>query len=229
MKNLLLLHGALGSSKQFQQLEEILSEIYKIHKFDFAGHGLNNESAKPLRIELFADEIVQYIQSNNLNGIDVFGYSMGGYAALYSAYKNPEMFGSIFTLATKFDWNPDSSARESKMLNPDIILEKVPKYAAELESLHGNNWKALLEQTAEMMINLGNNPSLNADILKNINNKIMISVGDKDNMVSLEESILAYRNLPNSSFLVLPKTIHPIGKLNIKQLSFQLKEFLGID
>jgi len=226
MKDLLLLHGALGSRKQFVQLEEMLSANYKIYNFDFAGHGQNNTEQK-LSIELFSDELDNYIKSNNLAGIDVFGYSMGGYVALYSAYKNPELLGSIFTLATKFDWNKESSERETKMLNPDIILEKVPKYALELESLHGENWKKLLNQTSEMMINLGNNTLLNSENFQKIQNRIIISVGDKDNMVTLEESILAYRNLPNSSFLVLPKTIHPIGKLNLKQLTFHLKEFLG--
>ncbi|CAF3356859.1 unnamed protein product, partial [Rotaria sp. Silwood2] len=32
-------------------------------------------------IELFADDVVTYLEKNNLENIDVFGYSMGGYVA----------------------------------------------------------------------------------------------------------------------------------------------------
>ena len=162
-----------------------------------------------------------------LTGADIIGYSMGGYVALNLALNHPEKIGKIFTFATKFDWNPESALKESKMLNPHKILEKVPKFANELKELHGDKWERLVELTAEMMLGLGSEPTLKAEELSKIQNPVFISVGDKDSMVTIEESANAFRSLSNSRFTVFPATIHQITKIDLMRLRNELVEFFG--
>ena len=80
---------------------------------------------------------------------------MRGKVGLYLGKHFPEKVEKLYTLATKLNWTVEGAAKETAMLNPTLIKEKVPKYAATLEHLHGNNWKILLEKTAQMILNLG--------------------------------------------------------------------------
>ena len=225
MKKLLLLHGAIGSSQQFQQLAALLNNAFEVHTLDFSGHGGKPIPDAPFSIELFANDVLKWMQENKIATIDIFGYSMGGYVALYLAKHHPEKVGKVFTLATKFNWNSEGAAREAAMLNPEKIAEKVPAFAKSLEQKHGENWKTVLTKTAEMMINLGNSPALPLTSLAEIQHSVLISVGDKDNMVTLEETIAAYRQLQNGQLLVLPQTQHPFEKVNAERIAEEIKSY----
>ncbi|MFT5858565.1 MAG: pimeloyl-ACP methyl ester carboxylesterase [Flavobacteriaceae bacterium] len=77
---------------------------------------------------------------------------MGGYVALSLAHQNPKLVNKIVTLGTKFDWNPSSTAKEVKLLNPSVISEKIPQFATHLEKEHAPlDWNKVVENTAKMM------------------------------------------------------------------------------
>lgn len=225
MQKLLLLHGAIGSSQQFKQVVELLNNTFDIHTLDFSGHGGKPIPDAPFSIELFANDVLKWMQENKIATIDIFGYSMGGYVALYLAKHHPEKVGNVFTLATKFNWNPEGATKEAAMLNPEKIAEKVPTFAKALEQKHGKNWKTVLTQTAEMMINLGNSPALPLTALTEIQQPVLISVGDKDNMVTLEETIAAYRSIKSAQLLVLPQTPHPFEKVDAERIAEEIRRY----
>ncbi|MCU7615186.1 alpha/beta hydrolase [Chryseobacterium sp. GMJ5] len=225
MKNLILLHGALGHTDVFQPYFEKLSGRFNIHTLLFSGHGSAKIPENGITIEKYTQELTDYIEKKNLQEVHVFGHSMGGYVALCYALRHPEAVHSVMTLGTKFDWTEQQALQESKMLNPDVIAEKVPKYAALLESQHGLKWKQLLPAIAEMMISLGKNPPLKDHVLNSMQVPVQIMVGDQDQMVTLEESIAVYRNIPNARFAVLPDTKHPMEKVRPDLLLNIMKDF----
>ena len=130
MKTLILLHGAIGAEDQLVKLVQVLKEQNGINAltFSFSGHG-NTPFQSEFGIEQFAIELENFIKRNNLQNPDVFGYSMGGYVALFLAKRTPGLLGNIITLGTKFNWNPDIAAKEINMLDPQMISQKVPKFA----------------------------------------------------------------------------------------------------
>lgn len=226
MKKLLLLHGAIGAASQFDKLKEELKNEFEIYTINFSGHGGEKIPAEKFSIELFAEDITKFIEKNSLQGIDVYGYSMGGYVALYIASKNKNILGRVFSTATKFDWNEETSMKESKMLNPTKIEEKIPAFAKVLEKRHlPEDWKTVLHKTAEMMIELGKKPLLRDEVLKKIDNEVLVSVGDKDNMVTLEETANVSGKLKNGRLFIFAETEHPIEKIDSKKLAEQIKKF----
>jgi len=227
MPHLLLLHGALGHSDIFTPYLKTLSQYFTVHTPLFSGHGDKELPAEGISIEKYTQELSEYCEVNNLADVSIFGHSMGGYAALCYAMKNPENVHSIITLGTKFDWSEEQALKESKMLNPDVILEKIPQYAQLLESQHGPKWKQLLPAIADLMIDLGKNPPLENN-LSTINIPIQIMVGDKDNMVTIEESSRVYRSLPNAKLAVLPDTKHPLDKVRPSLLLNLIKDFWNL-
>lgn len=227
MQKLLLLHGALGSAQNFDQLVVLLQDSFEIFTLDLEGHGQKSASEKPLTIVGFTNQVLEFLNENKIEKINIFGYSMGGYVGLYLAKNYPERVEKLVTLATKLNWTIEGSRKEASLLNPEIIKEKVPKFAAALEKLHGNNWESLLPKTAEMMLGLGKSPTLKNDDFAKIATPTLIAVGDKDIMVSIEESAAGYRELPNGQLLVLPNTQHPIERVDQEELAHQIKKFFG--
>ena len=224
MNQLLLLHGAIGAKDQLDDLKKILSDAYDVHTLNFSGHGGNELPEEPFTMDMFAGDIISYLDGKGISTVDIFGYSMGGYAAIHTALNHKDRIGKIFTLATKFEWSPDIAEREVKMLDAEKIKAKVPKFAEELALRHGeDNWIKLLEKTAEMMRELGKGKPLE---LNQLSNEAMVAVGDRDKMVSLEETITAYRAIQNAKLLVIPGTPHPIEQVNMGILAEEIKRFL---
>lgn len=225
MKKLLLLHGALGSKDNFIELTQALSGDYDVYSVNFNGHGNQQIIENEFSISHFANEVLQFLDQKNIDSIAIFGYSMGGYVALYLAQYFPNRVESVFTLATKFAWTIESATKETKLLNPSLIKEKVPKYATTLEQLHGDSWEKLMNATATLMLGLGHNPALKDDDFRNITIPVLLAVGDKDAMVCLEETIAVYRLIPAAQLLVMPNTTHPIDRIDLVALSVQIKRF----
>ncbi|MCU7618037.1 alpha/beta hydrolase [Chryseobacterium sp. PBS4-4] len=228
MKVLILLHGALGHCDLFNPYLDALSKSFNVYTPLFSGHGNTELPTNGITIEKYIKELSEFIKEKNLEDVCIFGHSMGGYVALCYALENPEKVNSVMTLATKFDWTEEQALKESKMLNPDIIIEKIPKYAELLEFQHGSKWKELLPAIAEMMISLGKNPPLHDEILKNIEIPVQIMVGDQDNMVTIEESTAVYRRLTKGKLAVLPGTKHPLEKVQPDLLLNLMQDFWNL-
>lgn len=227
MKNIILLHGAIGAGDQLQPLANELNAMgFTSHIFNFSGHGpvpFGNQFG----IETFAAELEEFILKNEFKNIPVFGYSMGGYVALCLAAMRPDLLGNIITLGTKFAWSPDIAAKEIKMLDPKTIIGKVPKFAEALEKRHGNKWQQLLSKTANLMIELGNANLLADSLFYNIPNKVAIGLAGNDNMVSIEETDRAANAIPNAIRFTLQNTKHPIETVDVKELAVKIETFLN--
>lgn len=226
MQKLLLLHGALGSAHSLHPLANELQNDFEIHSLSFEGHGGSEIPTRDFTIPNFAEEVIAYLNQNNISEIALFGYSMGGFVGLYLAKHFPEKVTKLYTLATKLNWTIEGALKETAMLNPTIIKEKVPKYAAALELLHGNNWEILMQKTAQMMLDLGKNSPLKISDLEQITTPVLLSVGDKDVMVSIEETTNAHRKMSNAQLYVMPNTIHPMERIDTTELAHQIKRFM---
>lgn len=227
MKHLVLLHGAIGSKEQFERIEQLLDQEYELHSLNFSGHGMAEFYFPEFSIQSFAEQVISYMDSKGIERSSFFGYSMGGYVALYIARYYSDRVEKVMTLATKFDWNPSIAEKEVKMLDPALLEEKFPDFTRALMDRHGEKkWKLLLEKTARLMIALGDEPVLRDEDFPGIEAPVRIGLGDKDKMVSMEESWNVYRLLKHGSFYMLPDTKHPLESVNAERLAFEIRSFI---
>lgn len=225
-KSLLLLHGALGSSRQFETLQDLLSHSFTVHSFDFEGHGNGVISERPFRIEYFAENVMNFIREHSMEQSNIVGYSMGGYVGLYCAKHYPGYIQSVLTLGTKFYWTPDYASREVKKLQPAIIEEKVPAFALELQKRHCNHdWKNVLNKTSEMMQSLGDTPVLTHDDIAGIESRLSFGIAEKDVTVSIEETERLSRINAAGEFFVLPASFHPLEKIRTRLFADIITDF----
>lgn len=219
MKNLLLIHGALGSGKQFEELKKLLDGKYAVHIYEFPGHGNRISEKTDYTIEFFANDLHKYLTSNFNEPVKIFGYSMGGYVSLYLDSLHNGLIEEVITLGTKFAWSPEAASNEVKKLNPDFLLEKASQYCDYLKSLHGEHWKTVLKGTENIMLRLGENPLINPDACAKISCKVSLNLGGLDKMVTLDETQLIHELIDGSSLNVIEGFVHPLERLDVARLS----------
>ncbi len=225
MKTIVLLHGAIGAASQLQPLADALSVHYTVHLLNFDGHGgepLPNEFS----IAHFAAQTAQWLQAHQLQSVTIVGYSMGGYVALYMARHWPQPVGRIITLGTKFQWDEPTAARETQMLIPEKIEQKLPAFAETLRQRHApQDWKQVLHQTAAMMRNMGAQPPLGTEDYHNIACPTLLMLGDRDKMVTTTETLHVYSHLPQAQLAILPGTPHPIEQVDASLVTYMVQRF----
>jgi pimeloyl-ACP methyl ester carboxylesterase len=229
MQHLLLLHGALGAKDQLAPLALQVKDKYIVHTLDFSGHGGRPFSEKPFSIASFGEDVLNYLEENSIEKLSVFGYSMGGYVAMWLARYYPEKIEMVITLATKFYWDENVAAKEVKMLDAETIAQKVPAFARQLEARHlPNDWKEVLEKTKDLLFLLGKTDVL---LLNGFNNNIRIPclllLGEKDKMVTKEETEDMQAQLLYAAMEILPDTPHPLEQVDMTILAATIKDFLG--
>ena len=216
---LLLLHGALGSHSDFSELESILAHSFEIYKFNFSGHS-GNELNSEFSIDTFVNDAKEFIEHHDVAPVSIFGYSMGGYVALKLAAKYPNLVNKIITLGTKFNWSKESTDEQVKLLDHNLIEQKVPKFAQALKEKHGfENWKTVLRKTADMMLSLGNGSAMTKEEFSQINHEVFICLGSDDNMVTKEESVEVTSYLKNGKLKIIEGFKHPIETINKTKLA----------
>lgn len=226
--NVVLLHGALGSASDFDEVRLHFPKEWNVYSFDLINHGNGPFSDNPLSIQAFGEQLIDYLHQNSLLKVNVFGYSMGGYVASWVASKKPALINKIYSLGTKFIWDEESAHLESAKLDPILIEARFPEYAKSLSNKHQViSWKLLLQYTAEMMLQLGFSSALNFEEFQDIACQIHLVRGENDKMVT-DDQIVKTLHLLNpgiSSKEILPATGHPIDRVNPQLLSQSLKEF----
>lgn len=223
---LLLLHGALGAASQFSFLTPHLEDFFEVHTYDFPGHGGKPFAEKPLNLPILTEHLLDHLSAFNLIGCHVFGYSMGGYAALWLEMEKPGVFSSISTLGTKFDWNRHNAEEEAKLISPEYLFKKAPVFCEKLALRHHpNDWKQLTAETGHLMHHLADH-ALTADQMGSISCPVRLMTGDRDEMAGVLETHRRYTSLTKGSLQVLPQTPHLLEKVNAEQLSTALRQFI---
>ncbi|MFN0031202.1 MAG: alpha/beta fold hydrolase [Flavobacteriales bacterium] len=221
--NLLLLHGALASKEQMTPLSNLLQSEIEVHAFSFTGHGGLPIPDAGFTMDDFVQDIFQYMEKRNLQTASLFGYSMGGYAALLASLSTPWQFEKVITLGVKLDWTPESAALEMQQLNTDKMQEKIPAFVKHLEKIHApNEWIQVVEATKEMMKHLGEKPDLTEGIQWHDMAALML-YGSDDKTAGTDASLAIARQHPYGEVVQLPGVGHPFEKMKMEALAKLLK------
>lgn len=224
---LLLLHGALASATQMKPLAREMGAFYDVHTHCFSGHGGRPIIEAEFSMAAFAREVQEVITHKNLAPVHIFGYSMGGYAALVAALQAPGTIRTITTLGTKFDWTPETAAAETRFLDADKMREKVPQFVTQLEQMHAPTpLPQLLAATADMMRGLGSAPLLTPENLATLQTPVQVLVGELDKTAGVDASRQFAGYLPRGTFELIMNTPHPLERVNPDLLSSRIARFI---
>lgn len=223
---LLLLPGLLGAiSSQWRPFLKPLSENYRLLLLDLRGHGRSQNNAPTLDAKQMVADIAGLLDYLNIERLHIAGYSLGGYLGLMLASSQPRRVITLLMHATKFYWTPEAAAKMQGQLNPDVMAQKVPTYADQLVQEHGGRqWRNLVRQAAALTSSLVES-GLSENQLKTVQIPVLVSVGDRDELVILPEAFRLSRALPKGGLIVLPHVHHPLQTVQLVPLLPMMQAF----
>lgn len=93
----IILHGLLGSSRNWTIIAKRLAEIYQVITVDLRNHG-NSGHHESMTYEEMADDVDRLIKELCLKNTIIIGHSMGGKVAMTTALVYPELFSAVIVL-----------------------------------------------------------------------------------------------------------------------------------
>lgn len=153
---LILLHGGLGAIEMFGPNLPILARGRQLIAVDLQGHGRTADIDRPIDTRFMADDIAALVKHLKLDRPDVMGYSMGGYVALQTAIRHPDVVGRLVVVSAPFRRNgfyPDILAQQAQV-NAQMAepMKQTPMYQLYSSiAPRPQDFPRLLEKMGEMM------------------------------------------------------------------------------
>ncbi len=211
---LLLLPGALGTiDTQWQTFVEPLRTDYFVIMVDLRGHGRSGNSSPNLQPDQILSDLLALLDHLSVEQLHVAGYDLGGTIGFLLALNQPRRILSLLMHATKYFWTKEFAAKMRTQLDPEHLATNAPAYAEQLQEAHGpRHWRRAVHQVADLTMQLVDQ-TVPQSALSHLRTPVLVSVGDRDRMVSVSEAQRLSRMLPNGSLLVLPNVQHPFRGL----------------
>ena len=214
---LLVLHGAFMTIGAMGALVSALAEAQQVIAVELQGHGHTADVDRPLSYEQMADDVAGLIRHLGIGRADVFGYSMGGGAALQLAMRHPALVRKLVVA---------SASSTSDGVYPEVWagIEQITP-----ELFDGTPWKEEYDRVApnpdafptlvEKMKELDLQPfAWPPEEIRAISAPTMVVIGDSDGTTP-EHAVELFRlrgggvfgdlaGLPDARLAILPGTTH---------------------
>lgn len=221
---IIILHGFLGSCKNWMTIGKALSENYRVITVDLRNHG---DSFHHLEhsYEVMVEDIVNLLDHLELDKVLLMGHSMGGKVAMKFACNHPERLWQLIVVDIapkqyfpdrrdiKLMLDIDLSKLENKQSAEDQLAKEIKDLGLRkflLTNLSQNKdgqfyWRANLKVFLSEIPSLGNNPILETE--KFIGNSLFI-IGGKSNFVKEPDYPVIYKHFPNAEIEVIESSDH---------------------
>jgi hypothetical protein len=137
----------------------------------------------------------------------------GGILRLLLAYNQPQRVSALVVHGTKFYWTRSPWRKCRRKWIRTMIAARVPGYADQLVQDHGaRRWRDLVRETAVLVQEM-HDEGLAEKNLGGIHAPTLVSVGERDELVTLPEAQRLARKLPDGRLIVLPGVRHPFNSL----------------
>lgn len=224
-QTLLLLPGLLGSiEQQWQAFVEPLSADYRVLLMDLRGHGRSEGGEAHLHAQRMTADVAGLLEHLQVEAVHVAGYSLGGYLGLMLCLQQPQLVSTLLMHATKFYWTDKAVENMREQLDPDALAETAPAYANRLAQAHGSRWRPLVRQAGDLVARLAQE-GLTEGMAQRAQLPVLVSVGDRDEMVSLPEALRLSRIFRRGRLLVLPGVRHPFSSVSLIPLLPMMRAF----
>ena len=88
-QDLIVIHGLFGMGDNWNSLGKQFSKYCKVHLIDLRNHGRSPHSAD-FNYEVMCEDILEYMQDNDISNPIILGHSLGGKLAMKFAFTHPD-------------------------------------------------------------------------------------------------------------------------------------------
>lgn len=224
--NLVLVPGLLGSLEgQWAPYVAPLAEDFRVIALDLRGHGRSGDGSAVPTLDGLLGDLIGLLDHLGTARVHLAGYSLGGYLGLMLGLRQPRRLATLLLHGTKFYWSEAAVSDTLRQLDPERIRSKVPGYAAQLAGEHGaTRWPDRVRGAAALVAGMFDASLSEAEVAA-LDCPTVVSVGDRDELVPLQEAVRLRQVLPDASLLVFPRVRHPFGTLRPAELLAVMRGF----
>jgi len=218
---LVLLHGGMGAGKNFEDLIPVFSKKFRVIVSDARGHGKSDNPDGKLSYRLMADDITAFMAALDLKQPSVCGWSDGGQIALELGMNYPDSMRCMVVGAAWFQFSQHYQTmlkaigfESPASVNMDKLKQTLGPMADMWRTLHAtaddpDRWEKLAHQISQMWWTpLG----YTADDFQKIKTPTMILIGDRDQIIPVEEATEMHRLIQNSELAIVPNADHSLPR-----------------
>lgn len=99
---LVLIHGVGLDHTMWDPVVKALAQEHRVVRYDLLGHGRSDDPGGPRKPEDFVDQLLEVLDSADIERSDVVGLSLGGLIALVSAARQPTRVRRAVLVSTVF-------------------------------------------------------------------------------------------------------------------------------
>jgi 3-oxoadipate enol-lactonase len=240
---IIFIHGFPFNKSMWDKQFKALKENYRVIAYDVRGHGNSDAGKGDFSIELFANDLLSFMDALKIDKAMLCGLSMGGYIALNAVEKYPDRFDAlILSDTTCVADTPEVKEKRMKAIE-SIKKAGVEKYAEESiknlfapESL--STKKEEIAAVREMIVNTSKQSlykTLKAfyerketcSKLKDINIPVLIMVGKEDKITPPEAAQMMHEKIEDSILYIIENAGHLSNIENPFDFNNQLEEFFS--
>lgn len=221
---IIFLHGFPFSKSMWHGQMEFLKYQHRLIAVDIRGFGKSIDEESVLGIDLFADDLIAFMDALNIDQAIICGLSMGGFIALNAVKRFPKRFVALILCDTQCvadtpeikekryktieeikvkgvkefnDGFLKSVFHEDSLLHKTELVEKLRRVVyGNTQHIITNGLIALAERTET------------CSALSDINIPTLILCGREDEVTPLEQSVHMHENIEHSILYVLDHSGH---------------------
>ncbi|QGY45465.1 alpha/beta fold hydrolase [Maribellus comscasis] len=209
-KPLLLIHGSVyGYINEFENIFPLLTKNHKVIAVALRGHGKSEIGDRNYSYDLFAQDMIAVLNAENIDRIDIMGFSSGAITAVELAADYPERVMKVVSIAgalgTK-DKTPKRKQQQKEMTADEFV-------AANKNFVDSR--KKLMPQPDrftdfyEKLMKVNDDPVwISEKAASEIKSPVLVVGGDRDGYFPVKEFLRMYSIIPNSKLLILPDNGH---------------------
>ena len=229
---IVVLHGAYMDIPTMGRIIPKLAETHRVYALEFQGHGRTTDIDRPITYPNLADDVAAFMDAVGLEKADIFGYSMGGQAALQLAIRHPVRVNRLVAASVSYDlrgWQPVYTAFIPQMSVEGML--QMPFFKEQADRKPG--FRGLIAK----LIQLEKEPMAWEAEVKQLKMPVLIVAGDAD-VSTLEHNVALFKllgggvmgdmgkPLPASRLAIMPATSHTAVITQVEMLHGFIEPFL---
>lgn len=196
---LIFLHGYSLSSQSWKPYVSSFDKDYQVYLIDLTGHGKSETFKETLSIKSVAQDLNALLKHLKLKKTKAIGFSFGGDVLYQLALLNPTLIESMITIGAVGTWSVNDFPQYQKVFTYEN-RSTFPWLATSHDS--DEKIKEIMRQFKNYTVTLSDQE------LQQIQQEVLIMIGDDDEGMDLKEVARVKKNLPNSDLWILPNVSH---------------------
>ena len=240
---ILFIHGFPLNKSMWNPQMEAFKKDFRVIAYDIRGHGKTEPGNKDFSIDLFVNDLIEFMDMFSIDKAILCGLSMGGYIALKAVEDYPKRFSGLVLCDTNcLADTPEAKENRMKAIE-SIKLNGVEKYADEsLKKLFAPDSlltkeketvsvrRMILKTTEESLINTLKALSIRQETCTRLNEikiPVLIMVGSEDTITPPSAAQSMHEKIPGSILEIIEHAGHLSNLENPDSFNTKLRSFLS--